>query len=368
MKRQLLIMLFVLSCLLFWERRLARQELRTRHAAVRIQRLVSPDLFKDRPIAALQLEAPDGKTFFYAHQQGVWRCLSMHRAIALTPQIQTVLGKVIKASGVVQSQVSEYSTNLISFGLDSSQRWRLALCGSKVRSEQGGDVIFALDLGSRIPATGGSYVRPLTEGQIWAIDEDLTEELEREPGSKLPPLLDPHLVPVVWPGWQSGLRRIVLERAERKPLQLLRRDKARTEAEQQSGMPPWEWIIREGESEKTADVRQAHFYSQFLLQAPYAGLLSQKQREELGLDKPQSRIRLEAVSGQTLELLLGTQTAEGRTPVLNTFTQSIYEIDRETVSNLLPEAELLLDANKGNPWEEQLNQAKSPQKERRKTW
>ena len=133
-------------------------------------------------------------------------------------------------------------------------------------------------------------------------------------------------------------------------------------------MPPWEWIIREGESEKTADVRQAHFYSQFLLQAPYAGLLSQKQREELGLDKPQSRIRLEAVSGQTLELLLGTQTAEGRTPVLNTFSQSIYEIHRETVSNLLPEAELLLDANKGNPWEEQLNQAKSPQNERRKTW
>ena len=134
MKRQLLIMLVVLSSLLFWERRLARQESQTRHAALRIQRLVSQDLFKDRPIAALQLEAPDGKTFFYAHQKGVWRCLSMYGAVALTPQIQTVLGKVIKASGVVQSQVSEYSTNLTSFGLDSSQRWRLALCGSKVRS------------------------------------------------------------------------------------------------------------------------------------------------------------------------------------------------------------------------------------------
>ena len=360
MKRQLLIMLVVLSSLLFWERRLARQESQTRRAALRIQRLVSQDLFKARPIAALQLEAPDGKTFFYAHQQGVWRCLSMYGAVALTPQIQTVLGKVIKASGVVQSQVSEYSTNLTSFGLDSSQRWRLALCGSKVRSEQGGDVIFALDLGSRIPATGGSYVRPVSEGQIWAIDEDLTEELEHEPGNKLPPLLDPHLVPMVWPGWRSGLRRIVLERPERKPLQLLRRDAARTEIEQQAGLPPWEWIIREGESEKTADARQAHFYSQFLLLAPYAGLLPPKERERLGLDKPQSRIRLEAVSGEILELLLGAQTAEGRTPVLNTFSQSIYLIHHETVANLLPEAELLLDATKGNPWEQQLNQAKSP--------
>src|SRR2546425_13306541 len=237
MKRQLLIMLFVLSSLLFWERRLARQELRTRHAAVRIQRLVSPDLFKDRPIAALQLEAPDGKTFFYAHQQGVWRCLSMGGAVALTPQIQTVLGKVIKASGVVQSQVSEYSTNLASFGLSSSQRWRLALCGSKVRSKQGGDVIFALDLGSRIPATGGSYVRPVSEGQIWTIDADLREELERDLESKLPPLLDPHLVPVAWPGWQSGLRRLVLERDEKEPMRLLRRDKERAQAEQQAGLP-----------------------------------------------------------------------------------------------------------------------------------
>src|SRR2546427_9540867 len=164
-------MLFVLSSLLFWDRRLEGRELRTRHAAVRIQRLVSPDLFKDRPIAALQLEAPDGKTFFYAHQQGVWRCLSMHGAIALTPQIQTVLGKVIKASGVVQSQVSEYSTNLISFGLDSSQRWRFAFCGSKVRSEKGGGGILALHLGSRISGTGGSYVRSLPGGQNWSIGE-----------------------------------------------------------------------------------------------------------------------------------------------------------------------------------------------------
>jgi hypothetical protein len=97
MKRQLLVMLIVLSSLLFWERRLARQELQARHAAVRIQRLVSPDWFKDRPIAALQLEAPDGKTYFYAHRQGVWRCLSMEGAIVLTPLIQTVLRKVIEA-------------------------------------------------------------------------------------------------------------------------------------------------------------------------------------------------------------------------------------------------------------------------------
>src|SRR6267143_1785713 len=158
MRRQLLIMLVVLSSLFFWERRLARNESQGRHAAVRIQRLISPELFKDRPIAALQLEAPDGKTFFYAHRQGVWRCLSEHGAIALTPQIQTILRKIIEARGVVQGQVSDYSTNLASFGLSSSQRWRLALCGSKVRSEQGGDVIFALDLGNRILATGGSYV------------------------------------------------------------------------------------------------------------------------------------------------------------------------------------------------------------------
>ena len=217
-------------------------------------------------------------------------------------------------------------------------------------------MIFALDLGSRIPATGGSYVRPVSEGQIWAIDEDLTEELEHEPGNKLPPLLDPHLVPMVWPGWRSGLRRIVLERPERKPLQLLRRDAARTEIEQQAGLPPWEWIIREGESEKTADARQAYFYSQFLLQAPYADILPLKQREELGLDKPRNRIRLEAVSGQTLELLLGAQNDNGRTPVLNNFSQSIYEIDGETVSDLLPGTELLLDATKGNPWEERLKQ------------
>ena len=251
--------------------------------------------------------------------------------------------------------MSEYSTNLASFGLGLSQRWRVTLCGSKVHLNDGGDVIFALDLGSRIPATGGSYVRPVSEDQIWAIDEDLTEVLEREPGSKLPPLLDPYLVPVVWPGWQSGLRRIMLERPGKKPLELLRRDKARTEAEERSGLPPWDWIIREGASEKTADAKQAHFYSQFLLHAPYEGLLPPKQREALGFDKPKSRIRLEAVSGQTLELLLGAPTAQNRTPVLNTFSQCLYEIRRETESDLLPDAELLLDATKGNPWEERLN-------------
>jgi hypothetical protein len=350
----LLVMLIVLSGLVGWEHRLSKQESQTRKAALRIQRLVSPELFKDRPIAALQLEAPDGKTFFYAHQQGIWRCLSEHGAIALTPQIQTLLRKIIEARGVVQDQVSEYSTNLASFGLSSSQRWRLALCGSKVRSEQGGDVIFALDLGSRIPATGGSYVRPVSEGQIWTIDADLREELERDPEGKLAPLLDPRLVPVAWPGWQSGLRRIVLDRAEKAPVRLLRRDKERTEAEQHAGLPPWDWIIQEGDSEKTADARQTQLYCQFVLQAPYLGFLPAKQREELGLDKPRNRIRLEAVSGQTLELLLGAQNAKGRTPVLNTFSQSLYEIDGETVSDLLPGTELLLDATKGNPWEERL--------------
>src|SRR5437660_8880282 len=117
MKRQLLVMLIVLSGLVFWERRLSKQESQTRQAALRIQRLVSPELFKDRPIAALQLEAPGGKTFFYAHQQGVWRCLSEHGAIALTPQIRTILRNLIEARGVVQGQVSDYSTNLDSFGL-----------------------------------------------------------------------------------------------------------------------------------------------------------------------------------------------------------------------------------------------------------
>src|ERR1700687_3501760 len=149
MKIQLLVMLIVLSGLVCWERRLSKQESQTRQAGLRIQRLVSSEVFKDRPIAALQLESPDGKHFFYAHQHGIWRCLSEHGAIALTPQIQTILRKIIEARGVVQGQVSEYSTTLASFGLGSSQRWRLALCGAKVRSQQGGDIIFALDLGSR---------------------------------------------------------------------------------------------------------------------------------------------------------------------------------------------------------------------------
>jgi hypothetical protein len=53
--------------------------------------------------------------------------------------------------------------------------------------------------------------------------------------------------------------------------------------------------------------------------------------------------------------LLGAPTTQGRTPVLNTFSQCLYEIGRETESDLLPDAELLLDATKGNPWAERLN-------------
>ena len=351
MKRQLIIMTLVLGALVLVDRHLDRRESRTRLETLRIRKVVPPEVFKDRPIAAVRLETPDGRAFFYAHRQGVWRCLSFHGAIAVTGQIQSVLRKVMDARGVVQSQVSEYSTNLASFGLGSTQRWRLAFCGAKFKFNGDADVLFAIDLGASTQGARGCYVRPADEARIWAIDEDLTEGLALPSDGGLAPWLDPRLIPMAWPGWQSGLRRIILERSGKKPLQMLRRDKAPDETGTRAGAPPWDWVVSEDGPERVADVRQAYFYSQFLLQAPFAGLLPPARRRDLGLEEPQNRIRLEAVSGETLELHLGPPTAAGSTPVFNTFSQSLYEIEPETVPLLLPEIEQMLDPSRGNPWE-----------------
>jgi hypothetical protein len=362
-RRQILVLLVVWLGLVWWEHRLTRNETASRQANVRIKPWVAPKLFAGRPIAALRLETPTGQSFFYAHRQGIWRCLSAYGAVASSTQIQSLIQKVLAARGVVQVRETDSTTDVRSFGLDASHRLRLAFCGPGVRTVPGGDVIFALDIGDRVPGAGGTYARAVDGSGVWALDTDFREELGWNSRSSLPPLVDRRLIPEAWPGTQAGLRRVVIERKGKAELRLERRDKERSEAEQRAGLPPWDWIIQEGDSEKTGNVRKASLYSMFLLQAPCAGLLDPKQGNEGGVDDPQVVMALESVAGDTLRLQLGGATKDGNTIVASTFSPNLFEVAPEIVALLVPEPGVLLNGDAESPWESWLVRQSAPSKE-----
>lgn len=339
----LIVLALLLAGLVMWDRSLTENQSQQRLQSARIVPLLIDNPFEERPVAAIRLDVGASDVFLYAYHDGIWRCVTTYGAPAENASIEAIIPALVRAQGVIRTTDP---SDAASFGLDGEDALRLAICGSELFTHPTGDVIYALDIGRSIPATGGSYVRPVHSDEVWAIDVDLRSMLNVDHASGMPPMLDPHIVPQAWPGVRLGPARIAIERRGEETIEITRRQ--RDAAEQG---PQWEWIVQEGDSAFVGELLQVTSYAVFLTRAPYAGILAPRPLEQFGLDEPLAIITYETAEGPRLQLVLGGPGPRGGIVVLNTFTQVLYEVEPDIIARLLPEIDLLLDNAQGNPWE-----------------
>lgn len=347
----LTILIVILIALVAWDRHLMEQTTETRRTSARIASLVSESVFEGRSIAAIRVEVGEEDIFLYVYHNGLWRCVQVHGAPAENRLIESILPAVLSAEGVVRTtdRADEHE-----FGLDRDNSIRIVFSGSEVFTDPAGDVIYAVDVGRSIASTGGSFVRPVGTDEIWEIDTDLRDVASINPeqmASGVPPMLDPHIIPQMWPGVRSGPQRVVIERQNESPIIITRRE-AEAHEEAAESSPRWEWVVGDGESQFLGELFQVTSYAVFLTRAPYAGVLSPREPAQVGLDQPRARITYETAEGAQLQLVFGDLGPRGGVVVFNTFTQVLYEVDRDIVNRLLPEIDLLLSMDQGNPWEQ----------------
>lgn len=344
----LLILAVVLVGLIMWDSALTQQQSVTRQASARIASILDEDVFRDRPIVAIRLDLGENDPVLYYYEDGMWRCERAHGAPAENELIEAILPAILSSEGVVRT---ENPDDAAEFGFHREHTVRISFSGAGLATDPTGDVIYALDVGRSITRTGGSYVRPVGTQSIWEIDADLraiigvADELEQ---NAVPPMLDPHLVPQVWPGVRLGPQRIVIDRRGAEPITITRRDSDEADSERQQ----WEWVVTSSQGEFLGDVFQVTSYAVFITRAPYAGVIAPRDPAELGLDEPLASIVFETAEGPQLQLLVGGLSPRGGIVVYNSFTRNLYELEPEIAQRLLPSVDLLLGPEQGNPWEQ----------------
>ena len=339
--RTLLILSLLLAALLAWDRSLtARREVQ-REQTSRVGPLLDEDPFLQRQVAAVRLDSGDD-VHLYVFHDGLWRCVTYHNAPALNEPIEAIIPALINAQGVIRSTDP---ADAPSFGFDDQHPLRLSVSGSEVFTHHAGDVIYAFDLGRSILATGGSYVRPVNTDTIWAIDHDFHHLLAPDETSSIPPMLEPHIVPRTWPGVRQGPTRLTIQHGDR-TIQITREP-----ADPADDGLQWQWHVQEGAAAYLGDVLQVTSYAVFLTRAPFADVLPPQAGDPYRLGNPLAVITDEIADGPPLQLIIGGPGPGGGPVVLNSLTGVAYEIEPDITGRMLPDIDLLLDGERGNPWE-----------------
>lgn len=338
---QLLILILVLAALVLWDVTLRDQEAQLRRDAARVEQLMDASHLDDRSVAAVRVDLASDVSHLYVYSQGVWRCSSAYGAPALNDAVQAITPALMQARGVVRTSDPADAAH---FGFDDPLR--VSICGTNVHTDPMGDVIFAIDVGDTIESTGGSFVRPVGSDAIWEIDQNFRDIITLEDDT-LPPMLDPRLVPRVFPGEQLGPQQVTIAAPGEAPMTITREQR---DQEAQGDQPPWQWIISDGESDSVGDLMQVTSYVVFLTRVEYDAILAPRPAAEVGLAPPRAVIHYRTPEGHELELRIGGEGPRGGVVVYNTFTENFYEIDAVMLPRLLPPRDMLLDADAENPW------------------
>lgn len=362
MKRALLVLPLLLAALVWWERSLVARAAHEREARSRVGRLVPAEEKQGLSLSALRLERAGTGVLTYGRVRGRWRSLDTSLAPADLGAIERLVGGLLDAQGFV---VSEEVSEAAAWGIGAPTSWRVSLCGPRVLEAPDGDVQLAFDLGASVPDEGGSFVRLRGAREVWAIDADPAALLE-PPVAGLPPLLEPYVVPRDWEGWSQGLTRLAVRHAAGSRFALERRAVEVTPEELRAGRAPWEWVLVPDAGpgaappvttgvttgERPAAGLPAHAFSLFVQRLSYVDVLDPARRAELleGTRRP-DELLLGAEGGATLVLRLGAPLEDGRVPLWNEATGTLYAVEAELAALALPGVEAFLEGSDANPWD-----------------
>ena len=358
MRRVALTLALLATMLLAWERTLARASERERRLSSRVGRIVPEAERLELPIAALRLETPEG-SWLYGRLAGSWRPLNVHRAPADAAAIQALIDGLTRAEGVIVTQAVEEAE---AYGINTPTTVRVSLCGPGVLDEAGGDVRVAFDVGR---GTGGeqprTFVRRRGTPAIWAVEGDPLAPLRaRDEGDPLPPLLERGAIPRDWPGWQSGLERLFVDRPDGTSTELERGALEPDPEALRRGEPPWTWILDPESDGREAARIPALAYTLFLETLPYAAVLDPARRAELVPEDGATVVTLVPYEGDVLELRLGPPLAGGGVPLWVSASGALLVLSQEVVALLAPAASLLAPGSAGNPWDPWLRGSAEP--------
>lgn len=367
MPRTLIVLAVVLSGLVGIDLALTASAKRARRESLSIGRLVSSEQSERLKgnIAAIELRNGEDRWVF-GQSFGTWRCHDHYRAIASSEALEQVVTQLFDAEGIIQSDDPAHAGD---YGFSPGSTWHLVLHGRRAFQEREGRVefvgepLFQVDVGRSIEGQDGCYARLAGRDAVWAVDTNPRALLEPEGSAYRPPLLDPALVPAVWPGTDRRVQQIEIETASSSAMTVGLVPKALTDQERAQGVADVEWgLVRSGMRIQQANPGILNYYAAFVLIAPwaavigYVGDLSTAEPELLetfGLDRPSGRLTITAPDGQgSCVLVFGAPAQQGIRAVWNSATGQITGVTGEIAQMLLPPETWLTTDSQGNPWEE----------------
>jgi len=351
--RAIVILTVIAALLAAWDRALDARLERTRSDSSRIGRLIPKEQRESRPVAALRLVSGGGESHLYVHTAGVWRCASWRSAVASREQVEALTTKLLEAEGHVQS---EGTARQAVYGLGVESAHVVFLHGPGVDPrDPSRDVIAAIEVGSSVPGLEGSFVRRRGEQAIWAIDVDPNELFRRPEGRRVPPLLEPAMVPGSWAGRSMHPRRIVVQGREGEGYALELRQLPVTPEELREGKPGFEWVLVRGEEREVAHLGLAMSYASFLVRVGWLDVVDLAAARDIDFSAPAAQVTLEPAEGEAVLVLLAEARGQGEALVHVTLSGSTFAVDPGLEPLLFPVAERFVAPAEGaqpeNPWE-----------------
>ena len=348
MTRRLLVLAVLVAALVAADRSQRAAQAARRAESLRIAHF-APDLAeRGQALAAVRIER-GGESWLYGRKQGQWRCLSWRGAIADGNALMTLVSGITDAIGV---PLSAQPSRPADYGLDTPEMVTVTLHGPQAAPlDPAADRLLAVDLGAPLASGAGCFARRHGESAVWSIDTSPAAGLAREPGARIPPLVEQRLVPVAWPGLPVRVQRAIVEHAGREPYELRLQEREITHEQFLAGQPPFRWLrVRRDVPEECAGLLVL-YYLQHVLDATWSGLADPVLADHVGLDHPRAKLTLMSGDAEAFELVLGSRLPGGVTAVWVPSTQQLCELPTEEEALLFPqEQEFDVDAAV-NPWD-----------------
>lgn len=299
-------------------------------------------------IAEVRLADGRGGTLTFTNMlDGLWRSPSVLGAPAAVSQLERFVDTVLDCECYVRSIRPEHAAR---YGLEGESALRVSFHGPGTAGRAGPKLLLEAEIGHCLPEAGQCFVRPAGQSSVWAMECDLRSLLSAGQRGTLPPLVDPHLIPAVWPGRQSTLRRVVITRTGQGAIELQRHDREAPPQVPGRDGPSWTWVLLHSAGGHLP-VHQglANSFTSFVLSVPFEGISSPEDAVALDWKNPRARVALFPDAGEPLELRVGEPQAWG-TPVYNSFARLVYILSPEAAGLLAPSAARLASDSAGDPW------------------
>ena len=348
MTRRLIVLAVLVAALVAADRALQSAQSARRAESVRIAAF-APALADAEALAAVRVETGAGESWLYGRKQGQWRCLTWRGALADGDALMALVSAITDAVGV---PLSERPADPTDFGLDTPGSFTVTLHGPKAaRLDPAQDRLLAVDLGATLANGAGCFARRHGETAVWSIDTVPASGLQREPGARIPPLVERRLVPASWPGLPVRIQTARVEHAGREPFELRLEEREISDEEYLAGRPPFEWVlVRRDIPEECAELL-ALYFAQHVLEARWTGLADPVLADHLGLDRPRAKLTLLSGEAEPFELILGAKLPGGVSAVWLPATQQLCEIPPNEEALLFPTEDAFAVSATLNPWE-----------------